>query len=829
MDRGLLPSPEEIQKIIADRELFRRQAEQADRRAEEERRRAEEERRRAEDERRRAEEERRGREEERRGREDAERRIEEERRGREEERQGREEERQRRIDSEAQTKKTAFIPYLYYCYACLFQPIRPQKVSTLSSSGSFTDVKSRFYPRELRPWVEFPSLHDEHFMHLSNLFESKQLFSSLADIKQVERDLSPSPLAEEQDLRPFELAAVELRVRTVISEYLRLDPRDDAKRVIFRSNPYSLQAEMPTPWERADAARVTPLEDQLPDSSPARGSRGEESRGRPSKRSASSPPASSSPSPSKKGSPERRSIPDRWCIRQDSEGVRSQLFVIEYKAAHKLTPETLRMALDGSSDMTIFANAVRNYNRKGRRSPSASPRETARNRTAQVLTQAFHYMVDCGLAHSYVTSGEGTVFLYIDQSDPTVLYYHLALPKDEIVPPLPVPERPVEQTVIDRHAHLMKHTPVALVLTLILLSLKKRPLSFEAKAGVRNCLKRWGDLYDVENTSDTAPGEPRLPERVRLQPIEEESNTACKDPEKRNPQNDDDSSSGPDSAQPRGASTNWIGRQAVAYRPSEGLGSSQEVSKTQLAGKQSRIQHINQLSVPPLALYCTQQCLLGLKEGRLLDESCPNVALHRRGLGNKHHIDTAQLHRIIQQQLCDNLDDSCEALDSRGKFGAIGALFKVTARPYGYTLVTKGVQRTRRSDLSFEAQVYSRLSSLQGTLVPVCLGLIDLARGYVLGGGAYIQRMMLMSYGGETAASITDDEIHRLWETLIQYGVEHEDLRQANILWNTELGRFMVIDFDRAILYPIKRANSAEPEERDLKRRNIEGNREICV
>ncbi|KAI0429922.1 hypothetical protein F5Y09DRAFT_308896 [Xylaria sp. FL1042] len=669
-------------------------------------------------------------------------------------------------------------------------------------------------------------------MLLSNLFESQRLFSSLADIKQVQRDLSPSPLAEEQDLRPFELAAVELRVRTVISEYLRLDPRDDARRVIFRSNAYSLQADTSTPWERADGTRVTPSEDQLPDSSPARGSRGQESRGRPSKRSASSPPASSSPSPSKKGSPERRSIPDRWCIRQDSEGVRSQLFVIEYKAAHKLTPETLRIALDGSSDTTIFANAVRNYIRKGRRSPSASPREAARNRTAQVLTQAFHYMVNCGLAYSYVTSGEGTVFLYMDQSDPTVLYYYLALPKDEIAPPVPVPELPVEQAVIDRHAHLMRHTPIALVLTLILLSLKKMPLSFEAKAGVRSYLKRWGDLYDVESTSDPTPEEPWLPEGVRLLPIEEESNTSCKDPEKRNPQNDDDDddrNSGPDSVQRPGASTNRLGRQAVAYRPSSGSGSPQEVSKTQPAGKQSQIQHISQLSVPPLALYCTQQCLLGLKEGRLLDENCPNVAVHRRGSGNEHHIDTAQLHRIIQQQLRDNLDDSCQALDSRGKFGAIGALFKVTARPYGYTLVTKGVQRTHRSDLSFEAEIYARLSSLQGTLVPVCLGLIDLARGYVLGGGAYIQRMMLMSYGGETAASITDQEIHRLWETLIQYGVEHEDLRHANILWNTELGRFMVIDFDRAILYPIKRANSAEPEERDLKRRNIEGNREICV
>jgi len=89
--------------------------------------------------------------------------------------------------------------------------------------------------------------------------------------------------------------------------------------------------------------------------------------------------------------------------------------------------------------------------------------------------------------------------------------------------------------------------------------------------------------------------------------------------------------------------------------------------------------------------------------------------------------------------------------------------------------------------------------------------------------------MMLMSYGGETAVSIDDQEIDDLWETLMQYGVEHEDLRRANVLWNAELGQYMVIDFDRAITYPIKRANSAEPEEHDPKRRNLGGNKEICV
>jgi len=44
---------------------------------------------------------------------------------------------------------------------------------------------------------------------------------------------------------------------------------------------------------------------------------------------------------------------------------------------------------------------------------------------AAALTQTFHYMIQCGLEYSYITTGETFVFLRIKEEDPTALYYHV--------------------------------------------------------------------------------------------------------------------------------------------------------------------------------------------------------------------------------------------------------------------------------------------------------------------------------------------------------------------------------------------------------------------
>jgi hypothetical protein len=141
-----------------------------------------------------------------------------------------------------------------------------------------------------------------------------------------------------------------------------------------------------------------------------------------------------------------------------------------------------------------------------------------------------------------------------------------------------------------------------------------------------------------------------------------------------------------------------------------------------------------------------------------------------------------------------------------GKIGAIGALFKLELAQYGYTFVGKGTQSVHLHCLRHESVVYSWLERLQGVVVPVHLGIVHLARGYPLPGGARVVHMMLMSWGGEVAADVgvpdLAAELERSSRAVWDEGVDHGDERDPNLLWNKERRRVMLIDFDRAALRP---------------------------
>ncbi|EFX00022.1 hypothetical protein CMQ_339 [Grosmannia clavigera kw1407] len=383
---------------------------------------------------------------------------------------------------------------------------------------------------------------------------------------------------------------------------------------------------------------------------------------------------------------------------QNADKVRCALFTVEYKAGHKLMPEALMATLDGRlSDQVLFADAAeaarlteekRQRSRLGdaasaeeegaestvditteqennETSPSPSLK-TARNRTAQILTQAFHYMKEI----------------------------HLPELQEEDV---------VDHGSIQHSAATARQTPVALVLTLILLALQK-----------------------------TAPQrhQARAKQQVLIPP-----------------------SKGPDK------------------------GVDKAVAASKLTPRAYHNNHTARKSA----------CLLS----------------------------------AVKEQLTRNLDDGCAALDGHGKFGAIGALFRVTAYPQGYTFVAKGVQDDDRESLDLENRVYQQLAVLQGSVVPVCLGLVDLRRAYVLTGGARVLRLMLLSYAGERAQpeQVSEEVERELEGTLRTHGVEHGDLRLANVLWSEELCRLMVVDFDRATLHT-KRKRGVEKELQQDKKSN---------
>ncbi|KAL5001376.1 hypothetical protein BDV10DRAFT_192292 [Aspergillus recurvatus] len=108
-----------------------------------------------------------------------------------------------------------------------------------------------------------------------------------------------------------------------------------------------------------------------------------------------------------------------------------------------------------------------------------------------------------------------------------------------------------------------------------------------------------------------------------------------------------------------------------------------------------------------------------------------------------------------------------------GKCGAYRALFKITCALYGYTRTTTCLWK----EAFREVDAYHVLSEAQGSAIPVFLGAINLAKIYFLHGAGEVSHMLLMAWGGGDY-----------------------NLRPENISWNPELGRALIIGFQRSTL-----------------------------
>ncbi|MCJ1247099.1 hypothetical protein MMC30_004310 [Trapelia coarctata] len=133
---------------------------------------------------------------------------------------------------------------------------------------------------------------------------------------------------------------------------------------------------------------------------------------------------------------------------------------------------------------------------------------------------------------------------------------------------------------------------------------------------------------------------------------------------------------------------------------------------------------------------------------------------------------------------------------------------KVTLASHGYTLVAKGIVASLASLLAYERRVYSHLHAVQGKFIPVCLGTVELIRQYIYGIGTYISHMLLLSWAGEKLAdqyaaqfdAKYRDHTRCAVRAVVNAGVSHGDLEGCNILWNREVERIMLVDFERATI-----------------------------
>ncbi|PGH20338.1 hypothetical protein AJ80_03606 [Polytolypa hystricis UAMH7299] len=706
----------------------------------------------------------------------------EERRRELEEAKARDEERRRELeeakarDEERQRKnqKTTLDEYLYNCHFHLYKKLALASKSKCTTG--FTRVEGKYYPKWLRPWIEFTnSQRQHHFEVIRRACGEKRLFYQESTTTDIGTSISRKPAGNENAIDYFETLAVEEPVWEILrpiydEEGLRREYRFTGLRFSNNTRDFSQLSDVvqigeeDTSEERQERRRRTG----------------------PNKRVASEQRVK--PPPTK---------PDGLGVRTCPGGDESLAFVYDYKAAHKFAVEYLKLAL---ANEELFIEVIQRLNSgKSSNGKELQEREREEEGIAMALTQVFDYMVNYGVAYGYVASGKSLVFLHIDRADTQTLYYHLCVPDEEVGEPS-----------INDWTNKVSRTAVAQLASFCLLSLRSDALeggslnAAEQEANV--ALRRWREPYEdaahlleIEDTdSQSAASLSQATDGSEFKSnagptgreVSLRSRSSCRAAAVLHRERKDDEEDESDGSQPRSWTRTDVNKRKEG--PSSGSSEDEDAQMSDSA---------------PTKQYCTQACLLALKRGWDLDGNCPNVFSHRTAeSGNRHAIDAHELARLVGERLCKNPYRDCRSLKGWGKMGAIGVLFKLELAPYGYTFVAKGTLPGGLRHLEHESNIYARLDKLQGEVVPVHLGLVRLDQGYILPGGARVVHMMLMSWGGETAAEagVPDmtAEVRRSSQAVWTEGVNHGDERDTNRLWNDERRRVMLVDFDRASLRP---------------------------
>jgi tRNA A-37 threonylcarbamoyl transferase component Bud32 len=134
--------------------------------------------------------------------------------------------------------------------------------------------------------------------------------------------------------------------------------------------------------------------------------------------------------------------------------------------------------------------------------------------------------------------------------------------------------------------------------------------------------------------------------------------------------------------------------------------------------------------------------------------------------------------------------------------------------------------------LAYESKVYNHLRSLQGKYIPVSLGMVDLRLPYYYNGETYTSMLFLCWVGRLLNQYLTPkygprilDQVNYALESVHRQQVLHTDVKSHNWLWEEQLGKLMLIDFERAeirarsplgILSPNRKRNLRGPPGRAL-------------
>ncbi|EWG46526.1 hypothetical protein FVEG_06982 [Fusarium verticillioides 7600] len=676
--------------------------------------------------------------------------------------------RQREESLRRDQRNTSYHEYLRLCHEELFMTLTVQDKAR-SSSGGTTDVTGKYYPLTLRPWDGF--LDGQRRCH--TIIEEtvpELLLPSRNDVRAVARASNKRPVASEEDLRTFEHLAIEDPVENVFAVF---GPRSqtcpggqelDCKAITFENHCLSLTEPDDTDSDDGDIDEifVKPMHRQ---------------------------PGSKKRMALHRRIPRKRG-PDKWAIRTTLAGEKYAAFPGEYKAAHKIPAESFQKAMCKED---LFTRVILKIS-SGKVSTDGETRlqEQMEETVAKALAQTFHYMIHLGSSCGYLTAGKALIFLHIED-DPTVLYHHISQPD--------IDAKGLDGTVDPFY------TAVAQLAAFCLQTCREPGKSnlWKEKAILR--LSKWPQPYTEMRGGTTEEESPQsihsassyagsvtAAQKLTVQ-LRQRTRASCNPQQQPDADNDtsDEESAG-------GASRRSHGLQASLEAKAPGSNKRKDITSGSEEGPSN--EELELESRP----YCTQDCLLGLKRNQFLDEKCPNVALHRSITGSMAHpINAARLLDLLHKDLTPPVRRLCSIrpLDGCGKYGRTGALFKISSRRYGYTFVGKGTFAAAVGSLEHEEKVYRRMEPLQGHHVPVCLGSIALVTPFTLP-AADIVHMLLMAWAGD-AVTIKGNGLSewlRFRQLLLTCGVIHNDMRQENLLWNSERGHLLLIDFDLATILP---------------------------
>ncbi|PYI33225.1 hypothetical protein BP00DRAFT_434623 [Aspergillus indologenus CBS 114.80] len=642
-----------------------------------------------------------------------------------------EKEKERAAMVEKQNQNTTFAEYLRACHDSITMPMTVQTNRLLTTKGSITDLTG---PQQ----DVFDELY-ECFHSPSDL----RLFPSRAIIEYLGHQVCRYPLASEADLAQYQKAEVESPVAEVFEKLLQL-PEDRRPFLLGEGIIFENHSNM-----------VTENPDQM---NPARTPASKE-RVKPAR-----PPA------------------DRHCVYQKSGDTRSLAYIIEYKAAHKLTDAFLRAGL---RPMNIVEEVVQRVTIPT--DPNEKLRYDAAFLSCAAVTQIYEYMMKAGLEYGLLTNGHMKVILRISEVNPDVLEYDLLEPSQD-----------AEAKSTDGRGFRFPYTAIGYQLSLTLMAIRSAQRSQEWRNNAIAASSRWE--IDLERALRSIPDSERRASppgseyREPIYPINNRSPYLLRPLVRGNPRPIQPyRSPSPDSS---GESDS--GQKHPLSSPIQDRGKRQRTSKSshqshRVPGQTSKYN------------FCTQSCLRGLVRRSELDDKCPNVDLHRmKPEDRRHTISRDTLIKLVEQQLNADLD-SCNPI---GKEGLHGSIFDIQLQTHGYAMIGKGTDYH---------------SDREGFAVPIYLGDINLQGVYYTDSGREIIHFSLMAWGGRALQESDRPRLqHYMNDTeaeVREAGVLHCDLHMSNFLWNKEAARVMLIDFSRAeILRKRKRSDDLSADQRPTQR-----------